>query len=160
MREFLVLVLRAPHGSVVVLAVSVRAVSPVPAHIALLAEAARASVPPQPELPWFTEGEVIEPRQVAPHAAAAGDEMVEVVADEPTPHVRTDAQRVSAIQDEQRWPALSLARERELRELRPFSDLARRAKQLRPSARQTRQARQLREVALLAALLRRARTGR
>jgi len=136
MREFLVLVLRAPHGSVVVLAVSVRAVSPVPAHIALLAEAARASVPPQPELPWFTEGEVVEPRAVSGVAdlsdAASNDAWCEPP------------------------PRRSMRQERELRQLAALSALARQAQQARTSPRRAREAWQFQQVMLLAAALRRA----
>lgn len=139
-RAFVLVVLRfSPQGSFVVWVVSVRAVSPVPAHIAVLAEAASASAPPQPELPWFTEGEVVEPRAVSGVADLS-------VAASPAASVGLGGAE----------PRRSMRQGRELRQLGALSDLARHAKQLRPSPRQIRQSSQLQQVMLLAAALRRA----
>ena len=140
MGKFLVLVLRTRHGSVVLLTVSGSAVSALSDELASLVARARASAPPQPELPWFTEGEVVEPREVRG---------VAVLSDAASTTASTPAWS-------QPPPRRSLREERELRQLGALSDLARHAKQLRPSPRQIRQARQLQELVLLAAALRRA----
>ena len=151
-RAFVLVVLRfSPQGSFVVWVVSVRAVSPVPAHIAVLAEAARASVPPQPELPWFTEGEVVEPRPARAVSA------LEVVVDASM----TDARTAAAVGPAEGWgreiwPRRSLKQERELRQLAALSAFVRQAQQARTSPRRAREARQLHQVILLAAALRRA----
>jgi hypothetical protein len=141
MREFLVLILRAPNGSVVVLAVAASAVSPRSVELSLLVARARASAPPQPELPWFTEGEAVEPRPARAVSA------LEVVVDAST----TDARTAGEI-----WPRRSLKRERELRQQAALSAFVRQAQQARSSPRQARAAWQLQQVMLLAAALRRA----
>jgi len=136
-RAFVLVVLRlSPQGSFVVWVLSVRAVSPVPAHIALLAEAARASVPPQLELPWFREDEVVEPRAVRGVADLSDPASTSTWSEPP--------------------PRRSMRQERELRQLAAFSALARQAQQARTSPRRAREAWQLNQVLLLAAALRRA----
>lgn len=137
-RAFVLVVLRfSPQGSVVVWVVSVRAVSPVPAHIAVLAEAASASAPPQPELPWFTEGEVVEPRAVRG---------VAILSDAASPAASTAG-----------WceprPRRSLRREREARELIALSKLVHDTRRLQ---RQVRDARRLQLLIALVAAVRRA----
>ena len=150
MGKFLVLVLRTRHGSVVLLTVSGSAVSALSDELASLVARARASAPPQPELPWFTEGEVVEPREVsgvADLSEAASPTASPAACSEPPPR-------------------RSLRREREARDLialsklvndtRQLAALVRQAQQARPSPRIAREARQLRQVVLLAAALRRA----
>jgi hypothetical protein len=151
MREFLVLILRAPNGSVVVLAVAASAVSPRSVELSLLVARARASAPPQPELPWFTEGEAVEPRPARAVSA------LEVVVDAST----TDARTAAAVGPAEGWgreiwPRRSLKQERELRQQAALSAFVRQAQQARPSPRQARAAWQLQQVMLLAAALRRA----
>jgi hypothetical protein len=140
-RAFVLVVLRfSPQGSVVVWVVSVRAVSPVPAHIAVLAEAASASAPPQPALPWASgDDEVVEPREVRG---------VAILSDAASPAAPVSLGGAQ--------PRRSLKRERELRQQAALSAFVRQAQQARPSPRQARAAWQLQQVMLLAAALRRA----
>ena len=137
MEEFLVVFLRAPHGVVVVLAVSASAVSPLSDELASLVARARASAPPQPELPWFTEGEVVEPREVSGVA------------------VLSDATSLSASTATgcQPPPRRSLRREREARELIALSKLVHDTRRLQ---RQVRDARRLQLLIALVAAVRRA----
>jgi hypothetical protein len=151
MGKFLVLVLRTRHGSVVLLTVSGSAVSALSDELASLVARARASAPPQPELPWFTEGEAVEPRPARAVSA------LEVVVDAST----TDARTAAAVGPAEGWGReiwlrRSLKQERELRQLAAFSALARQAQRARTSPRRAREAWQLHQVLLLAAALRRA----
>ena len=150
MGKFLVLVLRTRHGSVVLLTVSGSAVSALSDELASLVARARASAPPQPELPWFRDGEVVEPRE------ARGVDDLSVAAS-PT---------ASTVAWSEPPPRRSLRREREARELialsklvndtRQLAALVRQAQQARPSLRRAKEARELQQVMLLAAALRRA----
>ena len=137
MGKFLVLVLRTRHGSVVLLTVSGSAVSALSDELASLVARARASAPPQPELPWFTEGEVVEPREVSG------------VAD------LSEAASLSA--STSFWceppPRRSLRREREARELIALSKLVHETRRLQ---RQVRDARRLQLLVALVAAVRRA----
>ena len=151
MGKFLVLALRARHGSVILLTVSGSAVSPLSDELASLIARARASAPPQPALPWASgDDEVVEPREVR-----AVDDLS--VAASPT---------ASSAAWSEPPPRRSLRREREARELialsklvhdtRQLAALVRQAQQARPSPRRAREARQLQQLVLLAAALRRA----
>lgn len=147
---FVLVVRRASDGSVVLLAVSASAVSPLSDELASLVARAGASAPPPPALPWFSEGEVVEPRAVSGIADLS------------------DAASTTA--STATWceppPRRSLRREREARELvalsklvqdtRQLAAMVRQAQQARPSPRIAREARQLQQVVLLAAALRRA----
>jgi len=138
MREFLVLILRAPNGSVVVLAVAASAVSPCSVELSLLVARARASAPPQPELPWFLDGDgVVEPREVrgvADLSVAASPAASTAAWSEPLPR-------------------RSLRREREARELIALSKLFRDTRRIQ---RQVRDARRLQRLFALVAAIRRA----
>ena len=143
MGKFLVLVLRTRHGSVVLLTVSGSAVSALSDELASLVARARASAPPQPALPLFTEGEVVEPREV--FAGADLSDAASNTASTPA------------------WcqppPRRSLREEREARDLLALVKVtqeARRLAQRLRDARRAREARQLQELVLLAAALRRA----
>lgn len=143
MGKFLVLVLRTRHGSVVLLTVSGSAVSALSDELASLVARARASAPPQPALPIFTEGEVVEPREVL-----AGADLSDAASNTAS----TPA-----------WcqppPRRSLREEREARGLLALVQVtqeARRLAQRLREARLAREARQLQQLALLAAALRRA----
>ena len=137
MGKFLVLVLRTRHGSVVLLTVSGSAVSALSDELASLVARARASAPPQPELPWFTEGEVVEPREVSGVAD---------LSEAASPTASTAA-----------WseppPRRSLRREREARELIALSKLVHETRRLQ---RQVRDARRLQLLVALVAAVRRA----
>ena len=147
---FVLVVRRASDGSVVLLAVSASAVSPLAGELSSLVARARASAPPQPELPWFRDGEVVEPREVR------GVDDLSVAAS-PT---------ASTVAWSEPPPRRSLRREREARELialsklvndtRQLAALVRQAQQARPSLRRAKEARELQQVMLLAAALRRA----
>lgn len=143
MGKFLVLVLRTRHGSVVLLTVSGSAVSALSDELASLVARARASAPPQPALPLFTEGEVVEPREVR-----GGTDLSDAASNTAS----TPA-----------WcqppPRRSLREEREARDLLALVKVtqeARRLAQRLRDARRAREARQLQQLVLLAAALRRA----
>jgi len=138
-RAFVLVVLRfSPQGSFVLWVVSVRAVSPVPAHIAVLAEAASASAPPQPALPWASgDDEVVEPREVRG---------VAILSDAASPAAPTSFRFEPP-------PRRSLRREREARELIALSKLVRDTRRLQ---RQVRDARRLQLLIALVAAVRRA----
>ena len=133
MGKFLVLVLRTRHGSVVLLTVSGSAVSALSNELASLVARARASAPPQPELPWFTEGEVVEPREVSGVADMSEAASTSVWCEPP--------------------PRRSLRREREARELIALSKLVHDTRRLQ---RQVRDARRLQLLIALVAAVRRA----
>jgi hypothetical protein len=143
---FVLAVRRASDGSVVLLAVSGSAVSALSDELASLVARARASAPPQPALPLFTEGEVVEPREVR-----GGTDLSDAASNTAS----TPA-----------WcqppPRRSLREEREEREARDLLALvkvtqeARRLAQRLRDARRAREARQLQQLVLLAAALRRA----
>ena len=142
MGKFLVLVLRTRHGSVVLLTVSGSAVSALSDELASLVARARASAPPQPALPLFAEGEVVEPREV--FAGADLSDAASNTASTPA------------------WcqppPRRSLREEREARDLLALVKVtqeARRLAQRLRDARLAREARQLQELVFLAAALRR-----
>ena len=143
MGKFLVLALRARHGSVILLTVSGSAVSPLSDELASLIARARASAPPQPALPLFTEGEVVLPREVL-----AGADLSDAASNTAS----TPA-----------WcqppPRRSLRAEREARDLLALVKVtqeARRLAQRLRDARLAREAGQLQELVFLAAALRRA----
>ena len=123
---WVLLIQLSPEGGVFVLAVRGSAESPLGGDLASLVERARASSPPQPALPWFTDGgAVVEPRPVAAVSPAA---------------------RLAR-------PRRSLRREREARELLALAKLARDARRL---AQTIRDARQLHLLLTLVAAVRRA----
>ena len=123
---WVLLIQLSPEGGVFVLAVRGSAESPLGGDLASLVERARASSPPQPALPWFTDGgAVVEPRPVAAVWSAARLER----------------------------PRRSLRREREARELLALAKLARDARRL---ARTIRDARRLHLLLTLVAAVRRA----
>lgn len=144
----LILVSRGPEGRGCIWFVPLAAESLLPDELRSLADRARASVPPRPPLPWFNDGEVIEPRQVAQHAAGGGDGTVEVVADEPRPvapptvTVRLEPQ-----------PRRSLRKEREHRQLVALAKLLQETQRLQ---RQMQEARRLQLLIVLVAAARRA----
>ncbi len=130
---FVLVVRRASDGSVVLLAVSGSAVSPLSDELASLVARARASAPPQPELPWFTEGEVVEPREVSGVADLSEAASTSFWCNPP--------------------PRRSLRREREARELIALSKLVHDTRRLQ---RQVRDARRLQLLIALVAAVRRA----
>ena len=129
---WVLLIQLSPNGGVFVLAVRGSAESSLGGDLASLVERARASSPPQPELPWFTDGgAVVEPRPVAAASPTAPLER----------------------------PRRSLREEREAREMLALVQVtqeARRLAQRLREARLAREARQLQQLVLLAAALRRA----
>lgn len=123
---WVLLIQLSPEGGVFVLAVRGSAESPLGADLASLVERARASSPPQPALPWFTDGGgVVEPRPVAAASPAARFEQ----------------------------PRRSLRREREARELLALVKMVHGARRLE---RQVRDARRLSMLLLLVSKVRRA----
>ena len=130
---FVLVVRRASDGSVVLLAVSGSAVSPLSDELASLVARAKASAPPQPELPWFTEGEVVEPREVSGVADLSEAASTSFWCNPP--------------------PRRSLRREREARELIALSKLVHDTRRLQ---RQVRDARRLQLLIALVAAVRRA----
>ncbi len=130
---FVLVVRRASDGSVVLLAVSGSAVSPLSDELASLVARAKASAPPQPELPWFTEGEVVEPWEVSGVADLSEAASTSFWCNPP--------------------PRRSLRREREARELIALSKLVHDTRRLQ---RQVRDARRLQLLIALVAAVRRA----
>jgi hypothetical protein len=133
---WVLLIQLSPNGGVFVLAVRGSAESPLGGDLASLVERARASSPPQPTLPWFREGEVVEPRAVRGVADLSDPASTSTWSEPP--------------------PRRSMRQERELRQLAAFSAFVRQSQQARTSPRRAREAWQLQQVLLLAAALRRA----